>query len=99
MTPEQEQHLERVKARFALAADHKYRAGQKEHGGNLWLKPGMVDMLLEEAIDFYIYLATLKEQIETNDLNNVIKPQNKEMDMAVRTPLGSAVMHVENTED
>lgn len=62
MTKSQEKHLERIKKNFLKAVDLKYRTGQIEHGGNLWLKPKMLDMALEEVIDLYVYLVTLKEQ-------------------------------------
>lgn len=42
----------------------KYRAGQKEHGGQLWTKAGLLDMAIEEAIDQVVYLLTLKQQLE-----------------------------------
>lgn len=64
MESEQEAHLQRVQARFTVALSRKYRTGQKEHGGNLWQKRGMLDRAIEEAIDQVIYLMTLKEQFE-----------------------------------
>jgi hypothetical protein len=48
----------------------KYHAGQKEHGGMLWTKPGIIDMAIEEAIDQVIYLLTLKHQIEHPEIVN-----------------------------
>jgi ribonuclease D len=42
----------------------KYTRGQKEHGGSLWRKKGLVDMAIEEAIDQVIYLLTLRNQLE-----------------------------------
>lgn len=41
----------------------KYKAGQREHGGRLWRKKGIVDMALEEAVDQVIYLLTLRDQL------------------------------------
>ena len=64
MTPQQEAHLQRIKDEFVREVDAKYRKGQIEHGGNLFEKPGMLDMALEEVIDLYVYLRTLKD----NDL-------------------------------
>ena len=64
MSPEQEQHLESIKSWFTTEIDKKYRAGQKEHGGNLWLKAGIIDMALEEVLDMAVYLVTLKSQIQ-----------------------------------
>ena len=42
----------------------KYRVGQREHGGQLWTKPGLLDMAIDEAIDQVVYLLTLKQQLE-----------------------------------
>jgi len=64
MTEVQEHHLRTVKERFAELVDKKYRAGQVEHGGNLWQKNGLIDFTIEEAIDQVVYLLTLKEQLE-----------------------------------
>lgn len=66
METEQELHLQRIKDQFLKDVDAKYRKGQAEHGGNLWLKPGMLDMALDEIVDLYVYMVTLKEQIEKN---------------------------------
>jgi hypothetical protein len=65
MTPEQEAHLARVLALVNTGISEKYRAGQKEHGGNLWDKPGLLEEALKEAIDQVIYLTTLIEQRDT----------------------------------
>ena len=61
MTGEQEQHLQDVKTFIAERMDAKYRAGQKEHGGNLWTKPTL-PMLLEEVTDLVVYAQTLDRQ-------------------------------------
>lgn len=62
MTAEQEAHLARVKARFVADLDAKYRAGQEEHGGDLWLKPGALENAYAEVLDLAVYLITLMEQ-------------------------------------
>ncbi len=65
MSTEQEAHLTRIKKSFEAKVDEKYRAGQKEHGGNLmhnnvlWL----LDQAISEAIDQVVYLETLREII------------------------------------
>lgn len=41
----------------------KYAAGQREHGGLLWKKRGIIDMAIEEAVDQVIYLLTLRDQL------------------------------------
>lgn len=64
MTPEQEGHLQSIKDWFVGEVDSKYRKGQAEHGGNLWMKSGIIDMALEEVLDQAVYLYTLREQIK-----------------------------------
>lgn len=59
-----EAHLRRILDAFGADARAKYAAGQREHGGNLWEKPGMLEHAIEEAIDLVVYLFTLREQIE-----------------------------------
>jgi len=63
MTTPQELHLARVKERGMALLDAKYRAGQREHGGNLWQKP-MVGNILEESLDMLVYTLTLEQQME-----------------------------------
>lgn len=64
MTPEQEQHLQSIKAFFESAADAKYRRGQAEHGGDLFglCCAKLLDSAIEEAIDQVVYLVTLKQK-------------------------------------
>ena len=62
MDPEHTAHLARILKQFSADASAKYSAGQAEHGGNLWEKPGMLDHAIEEAIDLVVYLYTLREQ-------------------------------------
>lgn len=64
MTHSQEEHLQRIKSRFATDVDKKYRAGAKEHGGNLLLNytpRQLVEQAIAEAIDQYVYLVSLLE--------------------------------------
>jgi hypothetical protein len=65
MTPEQEAHLKRIKTNFTSKVDLKYRAGQKEHGGDLIHNNALalIDMTISEAIDQVVYLETLREII------------------------------------
>jgi hypothetical protein len=65
MTPEQELHLKRIKNNFVSKADTKYRAGQKEHGGDLIHQNALalIDMAIAEAVDQVVYLETLREVI------------------------------------
>lgn len=69
MTPEQEQHLEKIKKEFTEKVDAKYRKGVKEHGGNLWEYSieDLINMALDEAIDQYTYLSTLKRKLKIKD--------------------------------
>ncbi len=62
MTEAQEGHLARVKTRLMADLDAKYRDGQDKHGGELWLKPGMLENAYEEVLDLAIYLLTAMEQ-------------------------------------
>lgn len=64
ITPKREAHLQSIKDNFAEDVDKKYRAGQIEHGGDLWLKPGMLDMALDEIVDLYVYMRTFKQQLD-----------------------------------
>ena len=53
---------------FRIKAEKKYVSGQNEHGGNLWEKPGLLEMMEEEVIDQWFYLQALKQQRkERND--------------------------------
>jgi hypothetical protein len=63
MTPATEAHLARVKERFSQLMDAKYRSGQSEHGGYLWRKK-MLPNIVEETLDLAVYVMTLEEQIE-----------------------------------
>jgi hypothetical protein len=65
MTLEQELHLRTIKEQFAADVDAKYRAGVREHGGNLWEMPTveLIDEAMKEAVDQYVYLATLRGQL------------------------------------
>lgn len=64
MTPEQEQHLQKIKDSFLQAVDDKYRRGQEEHGGNLWEIKSIIKMLKEEAVDLWVYAVTLEQQLQ-----------------------------------
>lgn len=68
MTADQEAHLARVKARLLADLDAKYRDGQEKHGGELWLKPGMLEAALEEVLDLAVYLYTAIEQRDSGKL-------------------------------
>jgi hypothetical protein len=71
MTEDQEVHLQKIKSWFVNNVDKKYRAGQKEHGGNLWLKADIIDMALDEVLDIAVYLVTLKAQLAKTNLDEL----------------------------
>ena len=62
MTPEQESHLRLLQIEVGDALDDKYRAGQTEHGGDLWTKP-QSDNIVDEAVDLVAYSLTMREQL------------------------------------
>ena len=71
MEKAQEQHLKFILKEFKRLTDPKYRNGQKEHGGDLFLKKGIIDMIIEEAIDQFVYAVTLKEQLKGLDIGEI----------------------------
>lgn len=62
MTAEQDAHLNRIVTRLSADLRAKYEAGQIEHGGNLWEKPGMLENAYAEVLDLAVYLLTAIEQ-------------------------------------
>jgi hypothetical protein len=63
MEPEKEAHLKSMQDKFLAQSRQKYEAGQIEHGGRMWEKPGMLANAKEEVIDLWHYLCTLEDQI------------------------------------
>jgi hypothetical protein len=57
-----EAHLSRILTRLSADLRAKYEAGQQEHGGNLWEKPGMLEQAYAEVLDLAVYLITAMEQ-------------------------------------
>jgi len=64
MTKEQTESLAKSLTRFALMAELKYKKGQEEHGGNLWVQPDLIDRMEEEVIDQWHYLQALRQQLK-----------------------------------
>lgn len=62
MTPDRERHLAAILESASALMENKFRAGQVEHGGNIWEKPGMLRHALEEAADLFPYLLTFEGQ-------------------------------------
>ncbi len=50
--------------RFQIMAKNKYMAGQKEHGGNLWEKPNLLDHAEEEVVDLWYYLQAIRQKLK-----------------------------------
>lgn len=63
LSEDQRGHLYRVLGSHDQLISRKYTAGQKEHGGNCWQKPGMLAHALDECADLPVYLWTLREQL------------------------------------
>jgi hypothetical protein len=77
MTIAHEQHLTDIIQSFRTEVDKKYRAGVKQHGGTLWTKPFLIEKAMEECIDQYVFLYTLKMQ---RDNPGMIDPDAKDID-------------------
>jgi len=56
-------HLNRILNWFESKVSKKYIAGQKEHGGNIWEKTGLLSQIKDEVIDLVVYIETLEEQL------------------------------------
>jgi hypothetical protein len=63
MTLKQEDHLNGIIRSISGQVDQKYRAGQAEHGGDLWERVPLVEDMIEESIDQVTYALTLKSQL------------------------------------
>ncbi len=63
LTSEQREHMEVCISRHDNLLRKKFSAGQAEHGGNLWEKPGMLRHAKEEHADLTAYLYTLEQQL------------------------------------
>ncbi len=64
MTPDREEHLKEMQDEFIRMSRIKYENGQREHGGKMWEKPGMLAYAKEEVIDLWHYLMTQERQIK-----------------------------------
>lgn len=72
MSPNQEQHLDRLNLKFIAANSEKYRNGAAEHEGNL-ADMELIDLaynLREEAIDQFNYAQTLIDNLEMVNSEN-----------------------------
>lgn len=64
MSEDNERHLEDVQDGIVADLDRKYRAGQVEHGGKIWLKPAMMKHLRDEIVDLVVYQDVTRQQLE-----------------------------------
>lgn len=66
MDPDCESHLRYLKATIIQKMDKKYRKGQAEHGGKLWLKDNLT-MAIDEAVDHSVYCLTMEQQAKKGE--------------------------------
>lgn len=68
MTESQLKHLHQLQDSFAEQVALKYAKGALEHGGLLWDKETawLLDQAIDEAIDQYVYLMTMKEKLNAD---------------------------------
>jgi hypothetical protein len=71
MTEDREAHLSELLHEFAARFDGKYRKGAEQHGGKLfdYSKVDLVDEALNETLDLWAYLATLRHKYGKNAVN------------------------------
>lgn len=69
LTPQQRAHLDEVNKDFVDRNTHKYIAGQKEHGGDLYAAPAdeMIMAAREEVLDLWNYLDVLERRLRDLD--------------------------------
>lgn len=59
-----ENHLAKIQESFIKQVEEKYKHGVKQHGGGLWDKEYLIDFAIDEVLDLYTYLFSLKQQIK-----------------------------------
>lgn len=72
--------IEWVMAYSAVKEEAKFWAGQREHRGSLWLKPGMPQHLMEELTDakFYLYALMVQRDEQRAQLVLALQARNLE---------------------
>lgn len=67
LSPAQNDHIVDLQREFCLRLRDKYTKGAEEHGGNLKDMPPiqLIENALNECIDQFTYLMTLREQLLT----------------------------------
>ena len=83
MNQEHHDHLNRILAEVTRDLRAKYENGQREHGGNLWLKPRMLENAIDEVLDLAVYLYTLKEQLSATTTPSKPEPSSQRAHDAV----------------
>lgn len=73
----QQAHLEQIRADFALRLTTKYVLGALQHGGKVWRKPDILDMLTDELVDAYVYSYSAKQQAKDP---SIIDPEERDID-------------------
>ena len=66
ISEEQKDHIEYLQEQFHKKVADKYIAGVKEHKGfilNTYTDLAIIDMAIEETIDQFVYLMTLRERM------------------------------------
>jgi len=59
-----EEHATYVGEVVSAEMRQKYLAGQREHGGQIWQKPRMVEHAIEEMLDLGVYLVVMRDQLQ-----------------------------------
>lgn len=69
MTPEQTNHLAKLKFAVSRRLQDKYTKGAVEHGGFLWemSREELLENAIDEAIDQLTYLLTLKGKLDNEN--------------------------------
>lgn len=69
ITQAHEEHIDEIREDFTIAMTSKYYNGVREHGGHL-RNMSAIDLInnaIDEVIDQYVYLYTLREKIRGKD--------------------------------
>lgn len=68
LTDKQQKHLAEIRNKFHSKVGEKYRQGAEEHEGFLGDKPiyKLIDEAINEAVDQFVYLQTLRDNIFSN---------------------------------
>jgi hypothetical protein len=81
MDPAKKKHVTQNVKRVSDLQIRKYIAGQKEHGGKMWLKTGLLNAALEEVADLANYLPTIEYQV--NQAIKLLKSKQPEKALTI----------------